>query len=82
MAKGRIVIDEGRCKACRLCVSVCPQGILAISTRLNERGYMPAEVTDMDACTGCGVCAVMCPDVCITVYRQVSQRRQAAEAQV
>jgi 2-oxoglutarate ferredoxin oxidoreductase subunit delta len=40
---------------------------------------MPAEVTDMDACTGCGVCAVICPDVCITVYRQVSQRRQAAE---
>ena len=80
MAKGRIVIDEGRCKECKLCVSVCPTGILAISSRLNERGYMPVEVTDMDKCTGCGMCAVMCPDVCITVYREVPARRQRAAA--
>jgi 2-oxoglutarate ferredoxin oxidoreductase subunit delta len=74
MARGRIEIDEGRCKACRLCISVCPQEILILSDRLNERGYTPAEVTDMDKCTGCGVCAVICPDVCITVYRQVPVR--------
>lgn len=81
MAKGRIIIDEGRCKACSLCVSTCPQEILVISSRLNERGYMPVEVTDMDACTGCGICAVMCPDVCITVYRQVPQKQRTAAAQ-
>ena len=80
MAKGRIVIDEERCKSCKLCVSVCPTGILTISKRLNERGYMPVEVTDMDRCTGCGLCAVICPDVCITVYRQVSERRRPASA--
>ncbi len=74
MAKGRIVIDEGRCKGCRLCVSVCPPEILAVSSRLNERGYLPVEVTDMDRCTGCSLCAVICPDVCITVYRQVPAR--------
>ena len=80
MAKGRIVIDEERCKGCKLCVSVCPQGILAISSWLNERGYMPAEVTNMEKCTGCSMCAIICPDVCITVYRQVSERRKRAAA--
>jgi 2-oxoglutarate ferredoxin oxidoreductase subunit delta len=74
MAQGRIEIDEGRCKACRLCVSVCPQEILVLSDRLNERGYTPVEVIDMTKCTGCGLCAVICPDVCITVYRQVPVR--------
>ncbi len=78
MAKGRIVIDEGRCKGCRLCVSVCPQNILVLSSRLNERGYTPAEVTEMAKCTGCSMCAIICPDVCITVYRQVPARSQAA----
>lgn len=72
MAKGRIVIDEARCKGCRLCTSVCPKEILVISSRLNERGYMPAEVTDMAKCTGCALCSMICPDVCITVYREVS----------
>ncbi|MBN1314908.1 MAG: 4Fe-4S binding protein [Anaerolineales bacterium] len=76
MAKGRIEIDEARCKGCRLCVSVCPQEILVISSRLNEKGYMPAEVTDMEACTGCSMCAIICPDVCITVYRQVRVRQR------
>jgi 2-oxoglutarate ferredoxin oxidoreductase subunit delta len=74
MAKGRIVIDVARCKGCRLCISVCPQEILTISSQLNESGYLPAQVTDMEKCTGCGVCAVICPDVCITVYRQVPVR--------
>jgi 2-oxoglutarate ferredoxin oxidoreductase subunit delta len=76
MAKGRIEIDEARCKGCRLCVSVCPQEILIISSRLNERGYMPAEVINMDACTGCSMFAMICPDVCITVYRQVRVRQR------
>ena len=80
MAKGRIVIDEERCKGCKLCVSVCPQGILVILSRFNERGYMPAEVTNMEKCTGCSMCAIICPDVCITVYRQVSERRKRAVA--
>ena len=80
MAKGRVVIDEERCKGCKLCVSVCPKGILTISSRLNERGYRPAEVTDMNQCTGCSMCAIVCPDVCITVYRQVTDRRRRAAA--
>ena len=82
MAKGRIVIDKERCKGCKLCVSVCPQEILVLSSRLNERGYTPVKVTDMDKCTGCSMCAIICPDVCITVYRQVQERRKKAAVTV
>ncbi|MBZ0319688.1 MAG: 4Fe-4S binding protein [Anaerolineae bacterium] len=73
MTKGTIIIDQERCKGCSLCVTVCPQEVIAMQdNRLNMKGYHPASLneTDTQLCTGCGVCAVICPDVCITVYRE------------
>jgi len=67
----RIVIDEGRCKGCLLCTTVCPESIIRQSKRLNPQGYKVVEC-DPDkasACTGCTACAQMCPDVAIVVYR-------------
>jgi 2-oxoglutarate ferredoxin oxidoreductase subunit delta len=65
------VIDVERCKGCELCVSVCPQHVIGMSTSFNTRGYRPAQLADPAGdCTGCGVCAIICPDVAITVYRQ------------
>jgi len=71
MPKGRVVIDETRCKGCALCVGACPPGLLTMAEhRLNQRGYHPAQFVDRAGrCTGCGLCAVICPDVCFTVYR-------------
>ena len=71
MAKGRVSVDENRCKGCTLCTAACPQDVLhMVSDRLNARGYYPVAYTDPDGrCTGCGLCAVICPDVCLTVYR-------------
>lgn len=76
MAKGRIVIDEARCKGCSLCSTACPQHVVSLDeARLNAKGYHPAILVDPDhLCTGCALCAVMCPDACITVYRQVAPR--------
>ena len=72
MAKGHIVIDEGRCKGCTLCTTVCPQHVIFMADDvLNVRGYHPARYNDPHGtCTGCTLCAVICPDVCIIVYRQ------------
>jgi 2-oxoglutarate ferredoxin oxidoreductase subunit delta len=76
MAKGRVVIDEGRCKGCALCITACPQAVLVISTdRFNARGYRPVELVDPEGkCTGCALCAVVCPDVCIGVLRFAGAR--------
>jgi 2-oxoglutarate ferredoxin oxidoreductase subunit delta len=43
--------------------------VLAISTRLNSRGFYAVELLDEERCTSCAACALVCPDVVITVYR-------------
>jgi len=79
MAKGTIIIDQDRCKGCGLCPEVCPQQIIIMEEELlNAKGYHPAVLVDPeDKCTGCAICAVICPDVCITVFREVRQKKQA-----
>ncbi|MCK9557696.1 MAG: 4Fe-4S binding protein [Clostridia bacterium] len=68
MAKA--IINEALCKGCEMCVIACPKHILALSsTKLNSKGYHPAELTDESKCIGCASCAIMCPDVAITVER-------------
>ena len=68
--KGAIVVNTDRCKGCVLCVSACPQGVIALANRVNMRGYPYVEPAQMEKCTGCTSCAVVCPDGCITVYRE------------
>ncbi|MDD3920302.1 MAG: 4Fe-4S dicluster domain-containing protein [Eubacteriales bacterium] len=66
----KVTINEERCKGCALCVRACPKGIMQLSkTKLNEKGYHPAEVTDMSACTACASCARTCPDVVIEIEK-------------
>ena len=68
---GKVTFDQERCKGCGLCVAACPKGIVALSEqRLNQKGYHPAEVTEMEKCVGCASCALMCPDCVITVERE------------
>jgi len=68
---GKIVIDENMCKGCTFCVRACPFHLVKISTRINPKGYFPAEFVDSEGkCTGCTLCAIMCPDVAIEVYRE------------
>ncbi len=71
MARGTITIDDGRCKGCELCTSVCPKNLIQMATAFSARGYRPAVLVDPNGqCTGCLLCATICPDVAITVYRE------------
>ena len=68
MAKVTFLTDL--CKGCGLCVRACPKQILEIcKTKLNTKGYSPAEMTDQEKCVGCAFCATMCPDCIITVEK-------------
>jgi 2-oxoglutarate ferredoxin oxidoreductase subunit delta len=67
----KVMINELLCKGCGLCVRACPKGVLALSkTKLNAKGYHPAEPVDPEACIGCASCARTCPDVAIRIERE------------
>ncbi|MGM0435569.1 MAG: 4Fe-4S dicluster domain-containing protein [Bacillota bacterium] len=69
-AKGRIIIEQDKCKGCDLCTHYCPVNILELDTSTtNALGYTPLKVTDPDKCIACSFCAMMCPDGVITVER-------------
>ncbi len=65
----KVTFKENLCKGCSLCVGACPKGIVALSDRINQKGYHPATVTDESKCIGCAFCATMCPDCVITVEK-------------
>ena len=71
MAKviGAIVVDTEHCKGCGLCVEACKFDVLALSHKVNLKGYNYAEMKNPANCTGCTNCATVCPDTVITVYR-------------
>ena len=66
----KLTIDEVLCKGCGLCVRACPKNLLELSkTKINAKGYHPAELTDKEACVGCASCAKTCPDVVIRIEK-------------
>jgi 2-oxoglutarate ferredoxin oxidoreductase subunit delta len=64
-----ILVEDVRCKSCRLCVEYCPKKCLEISNKINSKGYKIVAVKEQDKCSGCGICYLMCPDVAITVVK-------------
>ena len=64
-----LAIDADRCKACELCITVCPHHCLALDASVvNSLGYHPVRLIDPAACTSCVLCARVCPDAIFTVY--------------
>lgn len=67
--KGYIEIDTDRCKGCELCKVACPVNVIAISPKVNSKGYHYPFMENPDRCNGCENCALVCPDTVISVYR-------------
>ncbi len=65
-AAHRIEITAAWCKACDVCVRICPEACL----RLGGGGVV--EVVAADACTGCRLCERLCPDFAITVHPEAA----------
>lgn len=77
MPKGRVEIMEEYCKSCSLCVEACPKKVLAISDKINPKGYRPVAVVNGEECIGCGLCAMRCPDAAIRVFRTASDGKES-----
>ena len=60
-------VDERLCKGCRLCIAVCPKQVLAMSNRVNQKGYTVAAALRPEDCIGCKLCEKTCPDFAIYV---------------
>lgn len=56
-----------RCKACDICVSMCPAGVLAMIPAPNSILGSMIEVTNPESCIGCKECELHCPDFAIYV---------------
>jgi NAD-dependent dihydropyrimidine dehydrogenase PreA subunit len=57
-------LEVARCVGCRMCVTVCPQAVWAVTGK-------KATIVDLDACMECSACAMNCPEGAITVRRGV-----------
>ena len=75
----RIEIAAELCKACELCISVCPKDCIEQSDTLNRYGVYPMRMREAAECSGCTLCATMCPDAAIEVYRTVVEKPQNEE---
>jgi 2-oxoglutarate ferredoxin oxidoreductase subunit delta len=72
--KGWIEVNQLFCKGCELCVSSCPQEVLALDMEhLTSKGYHPVFLKAA-GCTGCAICALVCPEAALTIYRETAKR--------
>ncbi|AJB45498.1 4Fe-4S binding protein [Campylobacter fetus] len=60
-------VDENRCKACDICVSYCPAGVLGMKEDIHAVQGMMIEVVHPESCIGCRDCELHCPDFAIYV---------------
>lgn len=60
-------VDEVRCKACDICVSVCPAGVLAMRPEPTSTLGAMITIVEPSACIGCNDCELSCPDFAIYV---------------
>ncbi len=66
----KVIIDENNCKGCGICEYICPEDVIMLSeSKINRKGYHPAQVVNEVNCIGCTSCAIMCPDIAIKIER-------------
>jgi 2-oxoglutarate ferredoxin oxidoreductase subunit delta len=65
--RGQIYLILERCKGCNLCVELCPQQVLEVSTETNAKGYHYPELKEVGDrhCVNCEFCTMICPEFAI-----------------
>jgi len=67
--RGTVHVIEPRCKECSFCIEFCPNDILRMSDRFNQKGYRVPEVIPGKTadCVACRHCEDICPEFCIYI---------------
>jgi 2-oxoglutarate ferredoxin oxidoreductase subunit delta len=60
-------VNTDNCKACDLCVSVCPSGVLGMTYEKTSTLGAMISIDHPEACIGCHECELSCPDFAIYV---------------
>ena len=60
-------VDTTKCKACDVCVSVCPAGVLAMKPEPTSTLGAMISIVAEESCIGCNDCELSCPDFAIYV---------------
>lgn len=59
--------NTNNCKACDICVSVCPSGVLGMRYDSSSTLGAMISIDHPEACIGCNECELTCPDFAIYV---------------
>ncbi len=59
--KYRVTLNQELCKACGICIGLCPVGVYTAASDFR------AVVSYPEKCTGCMTCDWHCPDYCMEV---------------
>ncbi len=60
-------VNTDNCKACDICVSVCPSGVLGMVYDSTSTLGAMISVDNPESCIGCNDCELNCPDFAIYV---------------
>lgn len=60
-------VNKNNCKACDICVSVCPSGVLGMRYDSTSTLGAMISIDHPEACIGCNECELTCPDFAIYV---------------
>lgn len=60
-------VNTSNCKACDICVSVCPSGVLGMVYEPTSTLGAMISIQHPEACIGCMECELACPDFAIFV---------------
>jgi 2-oxoglutarate ferredoxin oxidoreductase subunit delta len=60
-------INTNNCKACDICVSVCPSGVLGMKYESTSTLGAMISIDHPESCIGCNECELTCPDFAIYV---------------
>lgn len=73
MAASPVQIDLGLCKACGICIELCPEKVFD-----RDKLAYPV-IARPDDCSQCLICELHCPDFAIEVRRRAKKQAKAAE---